>query len=128
MKIPDRTVKHKWHVRWKCKFLRLWKPSADVARIMGVPPPTVSSWSPGRDRRITKAIKRAIPLLGLDYDTAIGRKVGLSASCIRDHRNQRGIPPYRMSHLKTAYNRNIILENCAEKQVAQELLNAWRAP
>ena len=118
---------YRWYVRWYCKFLRLWLTTAIVAQHTGIPKPTISSWSPRR--KSAKAIKKAIPLLGLASDAAVGRKVGLSASCIRDHRRYRGIRPYRMSDKqKTAYNRRLILDNSAEKQVAHELMNSWKAP
>jgi len=106
-------------------------PNVAVAKHMGIPRQTISRWMPGKDPHLIRKWKRATPLLGLESDADIGRKVGLSKSSIANLRNKKNIPPY-ISPLSTRARaireRNNRAEKFAEKQVGQELMNAWRSP
>ena len=114
-----------------CKFLRLWMDSPEVARMMSVPRQTVWRWSPGKSLAFGKKKAKAIPLLGTISDVAVARKTGLSAGSARNLRLELGIDPYAppLSTVKRAVrDRNNRKRIFAERQVAQEMMEAWRAP
>ena len=93
-----------------------------VARHTGIAKTTLYMWTPGSDRKLERALKKATPLLGLKSDAAIARKVGLSTECIRSHRMHRGLQPFN------PHEERQNLQQDAEKRVAQELRDSWRAP
>ena len=123
--------KHRWYVRWFCKFLRLWMPPPEVARMMNVPRQTIWRWSPGKNPAFGKRKEKAIPLLGTISDSAIARKVGLSATSVFNLRLKLGIDPHipPLSTKKRAVlDRNNRKKLFAERQVNQELMASWKSP
>jgi len=103
--------------------------------MLNIPASTLKGWGYGYANffvRYEKKWEKAIPLLGTMTDAKIAKKVGITKSCIWHKRQALGIPkctyePRRKSKRVIA-ERAVLAEQIAEKQVAQELMNAWRAP
>ena len=96
---------------------------------MNIPTSTIKEWAPGPDIRFKRMWAIADPLLGTEPDVVVARKSGLSPDSISKRRQKKDIPAYvKPLKARTLHELEYLRQRRAERQVAQELLNAWKAP